>query len=397
MKYADDFYIRLFWDGNPGNVTLMYLTALKLQKALGFGKLVHVDLPLFNIEIPDLPVDERIGLHDRFNTNNAQYGYVPVKGFSNIIPNSNAGYINLEGFCQHMENFPDEKNLDYDTLFPCLPCNEGGKEDEIVISIRGGEILEGIHPHYCLIPPEFYEYIINKTNKKPIFYGQLTPSPYLDEIRERFPSATYIPSRGLHEDFDFLRKSKHIILAVSTFSWLAAWLSKATKIYFPVLGTFNPFQHGSMLLPFNDKRYEFYLFPVTYSTHVNQYRSYIDGIRATWDFIDHDTLSKKIPQPDFVIDDYLKALDFMHYIHAYHGTPMYDEVKAIWDRFGSSGIYNHYMESGYFRNYPVCSIDNVYYVEKYPCIAQEMTLGRYKSTLDHYIRRGQYLGLSKNR
>lgn len=396
LRRGEEFYIRVCAKGNPGNISLMFLTALKMQQALGFGTIANVELPLFDIKIPDYR-QGLAGLHDRIHTNSKHFGYLPISGLRDVIPQTNASFLNLEGYCQHMDNFPDLKSLDYDKLFPSLSGNEGGKEDEIVISMRGGDVLEGIHPHYGLIPPEFYQFIINKTKKKPVFYGQLTPSPYMDEIRARFPSATYVSSRGVSQDFDYLRKSKHIILSISTFSWLAAWLSKDSKIYFPVLGMLNPFQHQSMLLPFNDDRYEFYLFPVCFSTHVNRYKEYLDPIRESWEYIDHNALFNGIPKPNYLINDCLRALEPMHYVEMYKNSHKYEELKNLWHTYGRTGLYNHYMEFGFFENTEVFAIDLMYYIQKYPHVAKEIVQSKYTSINDHYLKKGQYLGLSKQK
>ncbi|MBS1081880.1 hypothetical protein [Gluconobacter kondonii] len=110
-------------------------------------------------------------------------------------------------------------------------------------------------------------------------------------MRQRFPNATFISSRGVERDFDFIRKSHYVVPALSTFSWLAAWLSNAKKIFFPVAGIFSPMQHPSaMLLPFNDKRYEFFTFPIYFARNIQEYREYMDPIRNLWEYTDTDKL-----------------------------------------------------------------------------------------------------------
>jgi hypothetical protein len=48
-----------------------------------------------------------------------------------------------------------------------------------------------------------------------------------------------IVSGTAFEDFNFIKNSKNIVLAVSTFSWFAAFLSQARTIYYPRAGLFH--------------------------------------------------------------------------------------------------------------------------------------------------------------
>lgn len=277
-----NFFIRNWAKGNPGNIMMIYLSAIKAKAYFEFGEICNIEIPLFDINIPDVK-ESGSSIYDFMHSNRRNMGYIPLKGIKKAILNSNCNFLKLEGFCQNIKNFPELHDVNYNKLFPPLDNNYGGGDDEIVINIRGGEVLKGIHPHYCLIPPEFYEYVINETGKKPVFCGQIEKNPYMDEIFSRFPKARYIPSMGIKEDFDFIRKSKHIIPSLSTFSWMACWLSNASSIHFPVAGVFNPFQHrSSMLIPFNDKRYNFYLFPIYFSKSVKNYKDYLDPVRTGW-------------------------------------------------------------------------------------------------------------------
>ena len=57
------------------------------------------------------------------------------------------------------------------------------------------------------------------------------------------------------------------------YAWLAAWLScSAENIFLPVNGLFNPMQkNGVDLLPFDDLRYKFFLFPINYAVPVERH------------------------------------------------------------------------------------------------------------------------------
>lgn len=136
--------------------------------------------------------------------------------------------------------------------------------DEILISVRGAEILKAIHPDYGPIPVQWYRDLIAETGLSPVFMGQLSEDFYSELLRRSFPDARFVPSRGILQDFTALRQAEHLVLSVSTFSWLAGWLSLAAKsIHMPLLGIYNPRQREDIwLLPQEDSRFRFYDFPL---------------------------------------------------------------------------------------------------------------------------------------
>lgn len=383
-----DFSIRIWAQGNPGNIIMMYLTALKLRKTLGFGTLRHVHIPLFNINLPDHDLHGMIGLHDRNATNGRLQGAFPFEGYKNAIHQCDASFLTLDGFYQHISNFPDRSSFDYDREFPALTdTDDHGGEDDLVINIRGGDILKAIHPHYTQLPPEFYEALIARTGKHPIFYGQLDPSPYLEELKQRFPTATFIPSRGVERDFDFIRKSHYIVPALSTFSWLAAWLSNAKKIFFPVAGIFSPAQHPSaMLLPLDDKRYEFYTFPIYFARNIADYREYMDPIRNLWQYSETEMLRDICKPKERSLDAGLNLFNAEEYL------ALYPEFGQLYKSFGNSGLVNHFCEAGFWESRKPFFFDETFYSSRYPMAALAVSQGHYRDMLDHYLLAGHKMG-----
>jgi hypothetical protein len=137
-------------------------------------------------------------------------------------------------------------------------------DDELVIGIRGGDILRGVHPDYMPLPFSFYRQLIADSGLKPAFVGQIGDDEYSHRLRAAFPSARFLASAAWIEDFQTVRNARHIVVAVSSFSWSAAWLSKtAETIHLPVAGFINPLQRPDLdLLPRHDPRYVFHEFPV---------------------------------------------------------------------------------------------------------------------------------------
>jgi hypothetical protein len=133
------------------------------------------------------------------------------------------------------------------------------KDDQLLIHIRAEDTLTGWHSSYFPQPFSFYQYLINSSGLEPVFMGQLEDSSYTRLLRQRFPNATFLPLATPLEDFGTIRGARHIALSVSSFSWLASWLSEnAETIHIPIAGLFNPVDSGTMLLSPRDRRYRFY-------------------------------------------------------------------------------------------------------------------------------------------
>ncbi len=149
-------------------------------------------------------------------------------------------------------------------LFPSvLSPGRGYGADALVVSIRAAEILGPRHKDYRPLPIAFYGRLIRESGLRPVFLGQIGGDPYSAALRARFPDAEFVPSGGAMADFGTLRSSRHLCVSISTFSWLAAWLSAAETIHLPVAGMFHPGQRPDVdLLPVADPRYRFHLLPV---------------------------------------------------------------------------------------------------------------------------------------
>ncbi len=133
--------------------------------------------------------------------------------------------------------------------------------DDLLINIRAAEILGARHEDYRPLPIAWYARLIEQTGLRPVFMGQIADDPYSAALRQRFPQAAFHESQGPMADFATIRAARHIVLPVSTFSWLAAWLSQATCIHLPIIGFFHPRRRPDVdLLPVGDARYRFHLF-----------------------------------------------------------------------------------------------------------------------------------------
>ena len=147
-------------------------------------------------------------------------------------------------------------------LFPPREDGVATGDDALLIDIRAAEILGPAHPAYRPLPIAFYERVASETGLRPVFSGQVADDPYSEALRARFPRADVLPNRGPMWNFANIRRARHICVPISTFSWLASWLSEAATIHLPVIGFYHPgFRPDVDLLPLGDPRYRFHLFP----------------------------------------------------------------------------------------------------------------------------------------
>lgn len=241
--------------GNLGNRMLQLMLLESLKRLAPQVRLGGISLPEWGITSARLLSEDRpalrlIGQH------------VDVPWLASLI---RAGLIDKLEFAAlgfRMAHYLPRH--EYQHLFPRRPCPEvPGLQSSLLINVRGAEILKDTHADYGPLPIDFYRQVIERTGLPPIFMGQLADDPYSAALRHAFPNARFTPSQGAEADFEIIRSARHIVASVSTFSWLAAWLSDANSIHLPLCGIFNPRQRPDIdLTALGDSRYRCYEFPV---------------------------------------------------------------------------------------------------------------------------------------
>lgn len=163
----------------------------------------------------------------------------------------------IEGWGMRLDYFGGPER--YRKLFRSSVISPQLSDKDLLINIRAEDIADGRHPKYYPLPFSFYEKVVDLTGLRPVFMGQVGPGQYTDALRKRFSGAEFLPSSSPIRDFQTIRSAKHVVLGVSSFSWLAAWLSETTEsIHLPIAGLFDPRNGETMLLPVEDCRYKFY-------------------------------------------------------------------------------------------------------------------------------------------
>jgi hypothetical protein len=247
--------------GALANKMIQFLAAWKLQRELEDTEILNPNLPEWGID--DRRIDESPEVDTLILDRDKQL--IPFSALCDLIRSGSYGRILIADHMQRMECLPDR--LTSASLFSSDSHCYQPRDDELLINVRSAELAWGFG-HYPLVPADFYERIIKISGRKPVFMGQIGPSAYCEQLKRRFPTARFLESQGAIRDFQTLRQGSHIVISVSTFSWLAAWLSQAQQIYLPMLGFLNPMHFGGRkgidLLPADDPRYRFFMFPLHY-------------------------------------------------------------------------------------------------------------------------------------
>lgn len=343
--------------GNLANKMLQYMGALTMASRIRDCTIVNVSIPEWGIEIPD---DTQ---HEVFFDNLEMWWWDPfrpqIEELCATANRSQSIRLVMGDYLQRMEFFMAPEF--YNEIFPGSPLalHEVGAKD-LLINIRSGDILGGV-PHYPLLPIAFYEDIVAKMGLTPVFCGQLGDSEYVRQLRRRFAGARFIESQGAREDFDLIRSAQNIVVAVSTFSWLAAWLSRAKTIILPLSGFLNPSHCREFdLLPADDIRYRFFLFPLNFGLPEKEALEHHQRMSGYWKEISRNQVALlknaapflRTPRQNY--DGGLPTLtargaaitfDPVWYSHRYVDAAM--EISEGW----FEDPLHHYLEVGRLRGY----------------------------------------------
>jgi len=367
--------------GNLGNHAIQFMAAMALAARVGPVRYSAVGLNLFGIEHKPIegtfPATEIVTVQT-----------IPRDRLAAALCDGKLARVDIRAYAQRMENFLPAAAY-RDVLRVPDPEPQPIAPHELLCNVRQGDILDGHHPDYVLIPIDFYADLIAETGLAPVFLGQLEESPYLAALRARFPDARFLPSRGPACDFASICQASNIVPAISTFSWLAAFVSRADRIFFPVLGLFNPAQNRAVdLLPFEDPRYRFYQFPVHYATNVQNFARSHASLRGLWRHLPasrlRDMLSATPPPREK--SHYLEAFDEIFYQAAH------PDVAAAIAAGHMLSFRHHYETCGFTEGRAAFALDRAWYCREYPIAALEIAAGEYWDPDHHWLEAGRVRG-----
>lgn len=239
--------------GGLGNRMIRFMLTHRIARELGGWPVVGYQLPEWGLVSPVAEPLEGTG----FSTGPKHCQDIAAIARRAIA--EQADYIEVQSFGQRLEYFAESRAFFADIF--AGPPGSPIADHELAINVRTGDIIDGFHRDYTPLPLAFYHRLVSETGLQPVFVGQVEDNWYNRELRAQFPAARYL-SGGPIEDFQTMRGAGNVVLAVSSFSWLAAWLSdRAQVIHMPLAGLFNPAQRGDIdLLPKGDPRWQFHQF-----------------------------------------------------------------------------------------------------------------------------------------
>jgi hypothetical protein len=379
VTQAADRIIQVSPMGNLGNRMIQYMAALALAARVPGARLSQIHLPEWGIQIAPVP-------HADLTTETVGTPVVPLARLAAALNDGSLGCVDIRSYAQQIGNLLPAAAYRDRFVTPDLP---GAGPDELLCNIRQGDILDGHHPDYVLIPVEFYAELVAQTGLSPVFMGQLDASPYLHALFRRFPDARFLPSRGPVADFAVIRASCNIVPSISTFGWLGAWLSEAARIFLPVLGQLHPLQaRGANLLPLDDPRYRFFLFPFHYAVPVARFAAAHAALRGLWRLMPPARLGGLLgaERPGRNRALYLEAFDEAFYLSRYP-----DIARTIADGHMPSGRH-HYEFHGFAEGREPFHLDRAWYCETYPIAAVELGQGDAIDPIDHWLTLGRERG-----
>lgn len=243
--------LRIKQNGRMGNRMLQYILAKSLAAKVPGLEVVGFDLPQWNLCAPVPGKFPRLVVRMKDHTTDIDYA-------AKLLNAGIINYLELYGQGFRYENYLPREEYVGDFYRPDISV-DGFGDGYLVCHIRTGDVITKARKDYGVIPFQYYSNLQKLTGKKLAFVGELTHNFYTDELRTTFKDAAF-RSGSVIEDFETVRRSRHIALSTSTFAWLAAWLSPVAKtIHMPVLGFFDPRTRPDInLLPLDDSRYVFH-------------------------------------------------------------------------------------------------------------------------------------------
>lgn len=234
-----------------GNRMFQYMFALALQQKVPDAEIHGVRLPEWGIVAPAAPPQDGPAIRLKHHS-------VPFQHIVKAMRTCDTIDVTLTRVHCRMEYYRDALPI-FRKAFPPT-AQAGGNSDELVIHVRGADILKGSHPTYMPAPLGFFDMLLRTTGLAPVFVGQVGDDWYGRALRERFPHARFVRHSNPLKDFHTLRNSLNLVPSVGSFGWLAAWLSeRAETIHLPIMGLLHPGARPEIdLLPWNDTRFAFY-------------------------------------------------------------------------------------------------------------------------------------------
>jgi hypothetical protein len=369
-----------------GKRMIQYIVALHFQSLVPGSRISNVQMPEWEIDHLPLPLRKPVEIADHRH-------HVEMAGLAERARSGQLGNIVYSGYGQQLENF-----LPLETCRAAFraPLVSPARFNErcLVCHVRAGELIYGSgDPSYPLTPVEFYAAIVGETGLIPVFAGQTAPNDYTNRLRPQFPRGVFLETGDIILDFETIRQARNIVVGVSIYAWLAAWLSHADRIFMAVDGLFNPMQYDiADLLPLHDPRYRHYLFPINYAVPIERPAALHRRIAPLCRQVPVSVLRRmfrEAPRFDPSLDQMAEVFDAEHYLKANA------DVAAAYAGRGAEGALEHYRAAGTRERRMPFALSAGWYAGKYPMAVMEVAQGDYSTFAHHYVAVGRARGYRK--
>ena len=371
--------------GGFANRMIQYMVVRTIADEVPGCRIANVEMPEWGIYHPKLDEAHDFGAKAPTARNDIDIGEI-VK----LLSKGEGARFTFKSYAQWFPNFPSVPQCR--SMFPCEGRDYPGfGSDCLVCNIRGAEILDGRHGNYVLLPIKFYAELAHRFSLKLVFMGQIEDNPYCNSLKKQFPDAKFCESRGPMADFQTFRNSKNLVMAVSTFSWLSAWLSHAERIIFPMNGILNPKQCPAVdLLPYPDDRYQYYLFPNNSAVPLERLEASHESLQGKWELLPPEMIPKIrasiYRSPDRFFDRFLSMFDEEFYLRS-----NLDVARVVRAGRIVSGR-DHYVSYGFSEGRAGFAFDDSWYRVQYPDAALEVERGTYPDLRHHFVLAGAEQG-----
>jgi hypothetical protein len=374
--------------GNTGNRALQYLAAEGIRRLVPGATIENILLPEWGISAPAPRPPPTIAAF----TGDMRFS-IDVPGLADCLRRAVVETVAIESYTFHLDHYPPRAEARR-LLGPTVGGDgvQGFGPHQLVCSIRGREILTAQHGDYLPLPIGYYRMLIAHSGLEPVFFGQIGDDDYAAALRRQFPGAQFVAGRGAEHDFEVLRRSTNIALSISSFAWLAAWLSEAERIFLPVAGMFSPVQHpDSLFLPLGEPAYEYILLPFAKSIDLfkepEAFWRQQDVLAAAAKFVDEPALRLILANAGRLGKGRIYAAGFDPAYYLANNADVAATVAA-----GAQTALNHWLCGGGKEGRRPMEFDPKFYLRGYPDAAMALAEGRYPDALTYHQAVGHAAG-----
>jgi len=192
------------------------------------------NMPIFKVTNSNLifKSKEQMGKFNKDEKNKISLKYQINPWIKEILPDKN---IILSGYFQNYKYYKHHKSFIRSLLYKLYEykLEEYPSYKDIVIHYRGTDIPYQTPIGYyldCISKESSFSKIVIVTDEP----KNLNLQKLYEKLNKKYKNSVVIQSKSVIEDFIYIMYAETIIMSVSTFSWMASWLSDAKKIYFPI-------------------------------------------------------------------------------------------------------------------------------------------------------------------